>query len=403
MHATRLLYLGVPMNIMSFLFFSEEKVNDGDNNGMSLEVSREVVKCVQLCWGEEAYVNTLCHKFLKLTLQICLRYIQWVQQATPNYTPPQFQSSQQQNQNSANTATDTNVSVMQPSELSSNNVNNNFTTSISNSKQADTNSKVRTVETLDKLVMCLISDVTAFLAVMQTLFDLRIYRELKQCKANRASGDPFASIRTQLKKELDVLVQKAVQSIASQLKDKMRPIGETPRLYRKTNRAPPEKESGYAKSVMSHLETVFEEQLSRVGPDCCRDMLHEVADQLCEEMRRQVEEICSSVEKIEHSLKKIRSSRNLKSSKDLSSLASSSNLASGEATGDSAVFLSDSEKIYLQLYIDVQFIINRLSSLGKMCATDFQERSSCVALVKQIEFAAPQKLKSNLTRTKEGL
>merc|ERR1712043_9542 len=105
-------------------------------------------------------------------------------------------------------------------------------------------------------------------------------------------------------------------------------------------------------------------------------------------MRKQVEEICASVEKIEHSLKKIRSSKSMKSN------TSSVNLA--EDSSNQA--LTDTEKIYLQLYLDVHCLLLHLRSLVKQNTSpgdqhSIDEIANCVALSAQVEFASAFKLR----------
>ena len=160
----------------------------------------------------------------------------------------------------------------------------------------------REVECLDTLIMCLMADCGFVLSHLQTLWDLRIYREIKQVQQLSTSatvhtnsvGTPFQSIKNLIKQQLDNLTKQAVAASVEQLKKVMKPISETPRLFRKTNRGAPEKESPYMVNVVSKLDalTVGCKLWTRLSMESKSSILTEVAMQLCEYMRKQVTIIC---------------------------------------------------------------------------------------------------------------
>ena len=107
-----------------------------------------------------------------------------------------------------------------------------------------------------------------------------------------------------------------------------------------------------------------------------------------------VSDICASVEKIEHSLKKIRSSKSMKGSASQAML--------GDTSQSAPQSLSDSEKIYLQLYLDVHCLILHLRTLIKRNSSptyneeDINDQLQvCNSLAAQIEFASAYKLRNN--------
>ena len=261
--------------------------------------------------------------------------------------------------------------------------NSSNPSNISDNKQINSNSinvdrKEATLPPYDDLVVYLISDLEHFMLKIQTVYDLKIYREVKQYSSTYHSAiDPFKTVKALCDTECEKLRSSLIDKLVNILLADLKPISETPRLYRKTNRPAPENESTYVTKMAASLRSFFTKS-SYLGVKSKTAIIVAVADRINNKMRQNIEEICESVEKIEQSLKKIRSSKSLK------------NVTSMQETGgdNNNGALTDSEKIYLQLYTDVGCVLDNFNSLGLRFGVKTGDLESSRALSEQIEFAS---------------
>ena len=314
-----------------------------------------IFQCFSLCWSDEAYISNLCYKFVKLSVQLANRLLLWARNLESNYQHINESRSKLESENN-------------PSNISDN-------------KQINSNvcgKKDVALPLYEDMVVYLICDLEQFILKTQTIYDLKIYREVKQYSSTLHSAiDPFKPVKSLFNTECEKLRTSLIDKLVDTLSEDLKPISETPRLYRKTNRPAPETESAYVTKMVSSLHGFFMKS-SGLGVKSKAAIIIQVADQISFKMRKNIEEICESVEKIEQSLKKIRSSKSLK---NVSALQ--------ESVGDSSNgALSDSEKIYLQLYLDVGCVLDCFNILGSKCGAKTGELESTKTLSKQIEFAS---------------
>lgn len=329
--------------------------NEESGQDFWFSVPEIIFQCFSLCWSDEVYINNLCNKFVKLSVQLANRLLLWAQNVESNYEHIK--------------------------ELRSKGESDRNPSYISDSKQINTNvpdRKDMSLPIYEDMIVYLICDLEQFLLKAQTIYDLKIYREVKQYSSTLQSAiDPFKPVKILFNTECEKLRKSLIDRLVDTLSEDLKPISETPRLYRKTNRPAPETESAYITKMVSTLQSFFTKS-SYLGVKSKAALILQVADQINFKMRKNIEEICESVEKIEQSLKKIRSSKSLKNV-----------TAMQDSPGDSsASALSDSEKIYLQLYLDVGCILDCFNTLGVKCGVKTGELESTKTLSKQIEFAA---------------
>jgi hypothetical protein len=138
--------------------------------------------------------------------------------------------------------------------------------------------------------------------------------------------------------------------------------------------------SQYITKVLGVISEFCHNYKPDMSPESFASILCEVSDRFSDQYTSNIKEICESVEKLEQSLKRIRSSKSLK------------NLEASGSSGDNkpASFLSDSEKMYLQLYLDVEYYS------CQMCEylSGLESAKSMEALLLSIRFASVFKEKA---------
>jgi len=124
-------------------------------------------------------------------------------------------------------------------------------------------------------------------------------------------------------------------------------VGDIPRMYRRTNREVPSKPCSYVITITEDLKDFFGKQRSKCDLDVLKNWLGISCEELLGLYLGQVQEVLSSVAKMEESLRKLKKVRER---------------GGTGATKDKTGGLSDDDKIRLQLYLDVMYLLRELSS-----------------------------------------
>ncbi|XP_075982646.1 conserved oligomeric Golgi complex subunit 2 [Anticarsia gemmatalis] len=257
-------------------------------NGFVLRETQKCWSAVQECWSEGVYIEALAHKFWKLTLQMLSRYATWAN------------------------AYCTQKSTSHKIETTNLNINKSL---INNS-------------------INVYVDIQALLQRLPQLLDLvktRISIENKDLLAQSLRSSE-GSLEGTKEKIRECIVNELYDNFNLQLKQ----VSDIPRLYRKTNRSVPTKPCTYIEVVSNALTEFNQEATKQLDNAFVIGIFEALFDVMTVSYYKYVEDVLTSVQKTEDSL------RRLKQIREINSPQSSDNAG-----------VTDGDKIRLQLNVDV--------------------------------------------------
>uniref|UniRef100_A0A182XWN0 Conserved oligomeric Golgi complex subunit 2 n=1 Tax=Anopheles stephensi TaxID=30069 RepID=A0A182XWN0_ANOST len=180
------------------------------------------------------------------------------------------------------------------------------------------------------------------------------------------SGTIFGDRRSQLQR---LIVQELITASIPQL----RQVSDIPRLYRKTNRDVPSRCCSYVEQVLAPTDTFRKNYDSMIGDEAMRDFLTGVYNHVTVQYYQMIDEVLTSVQKTEESL------RRLKNLRDRSGTAAASSTATTNNTD--RVATSDDDKIRLQLQVDVMHYVRFVEDQAKISRQDVNQLPQLIQLV----------------------
>ncbi|KPJ01490.1 Conserved oligomeric Golgi complex subunit 2 [Papilio xuthus] len=288
-------------------------------------IHKETLKCwvsLHNCWSDGIYIEALAHKFWKLSLQLLARYASWTTSVC----------SQQDSMRKMETTA----------------IN---TTLIDNSL----NIYVDTQTLLQKL--------PNFLAHVESKIPIEKSKPLL-----RESLNSSIEILKQTESKIrDCIVNELYENFNIQLKQ----VSDIPRLYRKTNRSIPTKPCAYIDVVTNSLRDFNEGAVNKVDNLFLIGLYEALFNVMTVSYYKYVEDVLTSVQKTEESLRRLKQIRDMASQQNI------------ESTGT-----TDGDKIRLQLNVDVLSYTRLAQSLSVEVykVHKFNELSSMITeAVKNIE------------------
>ncbi|KAJ8308390.1 hypothetical protein KUTeg_013264 [Tegillarca granosa] len=286
------------------------------------------------CWRDEIFLDPLCHKFWKLTLQMLSRYSLWLDEVYDEQI-----SKPKELEKKGSTAS-------LPS-LADGGGAGDKAPSNGQSSTTDTHSGPITPVVTVGQILCLISDAEKISAQIFTFFDDTV--------KPRVSGAGFQNkdllknniqeCSEKIKENLPRFQAHVVEEIILQCSAHLRQVNDIPRLYRRTNREVPSKPSTYISSLLKPLQLFVDEHESVLGQNQKIEIFQQVFTQLGEQYHSVTADVLLSVKKMEDSLKKLRKVR-------------------GTDKSSGSQGMTDDDKIRTQLVIDIENYGRQISSYG---------------------------------------
>ncbi|XP_068618954.1 conserved oligomeric Golgi complex subunit 2 [Battus philenor] len=259
----------------------------GNKDGFILNETLKCWVCLHDCWSEGIYIEALAHKFWKLSLQILSRYATW-----------------------------TTSICMQKGTIYK-------TESTSINKSLIDNSINIYIDT-----KTLLQNLPTFLTHVESKIPIEKSKILLRQSLN-SSIDHLQATEIKIK---ECIVNELFDYFNIQLKQ----VSDIPRLYRKTNRSIPSKPCTYIEVVSNAIKDFNDSTANKVDNSFLLGLYEALFDVMTVAYYKYVEDVLTSVQKTEESLRRLKQIREKTSQQ--------SNESSGTTDGD---------KIRLQLNVDV--------------------------------------------------
>ncbi|KAF6768794.1 hypothetical protein AHF37_07584, partial [Paragonimus kellicotti] len=257
-----------------------------------LHVTEVLLTQLQRCWADGIFLQSVRHRFMKLTLQLLSRYAVFRQIPTPGIK--NFQGSHGSGQCVS--------TQLGPTHLSS-----------------------------DRLPSCFCVPLGS--AISGNELGTSHVGWLEDCLEE--SAQHLLTVVKPLDEIILVITERACMSTSRQLMD-------VPRQYRRTNRTLPTTPSGYVSTMvrpLSHLAEFGQKTSSENAKDALAMLVCKCIEQVTNAYVGQLTELLNSVKKMEDSLRKLREARR-------------GTPATTQTTVNTAGVYSDDDKIRHQLYLD---------------------------------------------------
>ncbi|XP_055851549.1 conserved oligomeric Golgi complex subunit 2 [Episyrphus balteatus] len=271
----------------------DSKVSDGGE--FHLIPFNSALKAIDRCWSDGVYLYEVFPKFFKLTIQIILRLSHWINDA------------------------------------------------ITALKRKDLFLKISKTN----MMVFLYADTTKFIEKLPYVLGLLSSNITEN---NDVLSDSMDDVKETLQVHLAEIEKALIDILTVESIESIQQVNDLPRLYRKTNRDVPTRNSGYVEQMLKPVK-VFQDGLGdKLDEYIVQRILEQVFIRITKEYYQSVTEVLTSVQKTEESLRRL---------KNLKEKTANQQPSAGGA-------MSDDDKIRLQLRVDVGAWTKELANLNFM-------------------------------------
>eukprot|EP01018_Ginkgo_biloba_P037154 Gb_39305 [translate_table: standard] len=275
--------------------------------GLTLNQSVVLLECLHRCWQDDVCIASIADKFLRLTLQLISRYSTWL--STGLATRKKGSASSNSGGEWALVATPEDfIFVRHDVSLLVKEINGSYLEHVTSLLVSCP------MEVLSLVKQSILQSAQAFVDTMPTIMD--------------------AMVEALVEKSVEVLRQ--VKGITA--------------TYRMTNKPPPVRHSPYISGVLQPLKVFLEgERAVYLTGETRNELLQSAAERITGRYNELAWEVVTVAKKTESSLQRIRQGAQKRG---------------GTGTDSSDGNISDTDKICMQLFLDVQEYGRRLAALG---------------------------------------
>lgn len=263
-------------------------IKTSDSNQMQIKVFLEVINCIAKCWSDGIYLDQLFHNFLKLTFQLIARGTRWTKDSI---------------------------------KVASNSEHDLF--AYYTVLHHDIEILTRKFPQIEQLIAQKLSE------------NLKLQDKISGSTITKCFDSPRAffegfqmEIETQIGKRLTVSCVKSIKNVQ-----------DIPRLFRKTNRDVPTKHLSYVDQIFSAVNDFDQNYKKSYQEEVFQRIIKDVFSQTTIQYYQLVNEVLTSVQKTEESIRRLKNLRER-------SQQTTSNSEKQQTTDD--------DKIRLQLQIDIR-------------------------------------------------
>ncbi|XP_064599671.1 conserved oligomeric Golgi complex subunit 2-like isoform X1 [Liolophura sinensis] len=314
----------------SALFTAFNNSSKAGSSEFLLNASEALWVCLGKCWQEHIYLQPLCHRFWKLTLQLLSRYTIWLDDA---YKAEVSKSAEKSAQPAVEKST-TNANEKP-------NGNNSVTSA--NSSGAVQASPPVTMGQIVSLIADAEKIASKIMPLLNTLIKPRI--QALGYTQTQALEVCFNENREAVVQRLPQYRTFIVEDVSSQCSVHLRQVNDIPRLYRRTNREVPSKPSAYVSGLAKPLRRFLDEHSPLLTSDNQNQLAAQVFSSITLQYCSVTSDVLTSVKKMEDSLKRLKKAR-----------------GTGPTAGSQG--MSDDDKIRQQLILDIDCYGQQMSQFG---------------------------------------
>ncbi|XP_045527191.1 conserved oligomeric Golgi complex subunit 2 [Pieris brassicae] len=251
-----------------------------------LEETSKCWKALQNCWSEGIFIEALSHKFWKLSLQLLSRYCSWIKS----------------------------YCTQRPRDA-------DVTVTVNRSLITDClNIYVDTLTLLQKLPS----------------FIQNVESKVSNQKVKMLIKQSILTSEMLIHENKAIIKECMVKELFDYLNMQLKQVSDIPRLYRKTNRSVPTKPCSYIDIIIKTVKDFREDSERRLDNAFLVEIFESLFKTMTESYFKCVEDVLTSVQKTEESLRRLKQIRELSSQQN------------SETAG-----ITDGDKIRLQLNVDV--------------------------------------------------
>lgn len=300
-----------------------------------LQATVMALRAVDACFSSSSFLRPLASRFLKLAIQVVARYKVWAETCLTEFNSPEPILQEENIMTRSVTSRDLakedkgksikkSVSALQLSELAT--------------------APKKPIITVSQLIL-LFSDLQLIISALPTSITAKLKSLLPDLQCSEVDTVVGDSI-TQLQLILPSLSSSLVSHITVTPLKLLKGVLEIPRMYRRTNRETPSRPCPYVTSSVDSLVSFLSTHSTSCPPSTLSSWLTKAGITLLDSYVIQVTDVLSNVAKMEESLRKLKKVRDRQETKEVKP------------------GLSDDDKIRLQLYLDVHFLLKKLEEMG---------------------------------------
>ncbi|XP_061173023.1 conserved oligomeric Golgi complex subunit 2-like [Saccostrea echinata] len=285
------------------------------------------------CWSDEVYLDLLCNRFWKLNLQLLSRYSHWLDEC--------FKTEIEQRKSTEKEETDTSKSKLSvPTDKQ-----NGSGDKASTPKEGETTPPSPPVT--NGQLLSLLSDALKLSSHIFYMFDSTIKPKLTAigCTSLEEFKECLTECSEEIKAKLPKFQAHLVEEITTQCSAHLKQVNDIPRLYRRTNKEVPSKQSSYVINLLKPIKMFTEEHSDILDEKLKLQMFQEVLDSLTESYYSATSDVLMSVKKVEDSLKRLKKNR-----------------GSDKSSGNQG--MTDDDKIREQFIVDIDNYSAQLNQYG---------------------------------------
>jgi len=333
---------------------SDTQLTEG-SEGCYLKVTEEAKIAIKKCFDPEIFLRPLAHRFFKLSLQILSRYEVWALMCLKL-----FKEGPEPNQDIKRSETTKDLQKLDVGKRSM--------------KKSMSDQQLSDLDKPEPVLSIRLLDIVSIFSDMETLIDFApviltscmdaVLPEHGGLDLSQAVAAGVAVLEAALPHLSEAISAHIVAGPAKMVKS----VGDIPRMYRRTNRELPSKPCVYIVNIVQDLKSFLNSLKERCSSAVLSSWLGDSCNTILGLYMVQVKDVLSNVTKMEESLKKLKKVRE----------------KSGGVSGkDKSGGLSDDDKIRLQLYLDVKFLLREMGS-KEMGQLDMAVESENGVKIKQV-------------------
>nr|XP_058947460.1 conserved oligomeric Golgi complex subunit 2-like [Pocillopora verrucosa] len=264
--------------------------------------------CIERCWQDSVYIQALCHRFWKMTLQLLSRLSVWIKE------------------------------------------------DVSSQKISDGDTKQGSGEESTLYLVHLLSDLNTLLTKVPEFFRLDILPKLRQTNIQDTELLSEAILEScgAIQQMVPTLEAQIVSQVVNRASQGLEAVKNIPRLYRRTNKEAPSKSSPFVSSVLKPVREFLEQTQPLIKQQQRQAWAATILQTLLVKYHAVTGDVLTSIKRTEDSLMRLKRSRK-----------QTGPGASGQAVSqDSQSPMSDDDKIRLQFSLDTEEFGRALKELA---------------------------------------